>query len=290
MIGRRLVLARPLEPSMRRPNLLVPLAVLMAAVLLAGCGQSAEEVLQAASANTTAAGSSRVVLDVKVAGDSAAKTVSLTGTGAFDYAKRKGTLDLSVPLSGPDAPPAKIQSIIDGDVVYQKYPRQLSAQLAAGKPWLKIDLALLNRVGAGGATSGQPNDPTQALNFLKGVTGKVDEVGKEKVRDAQTTHYSATLDLEKAATDAGKNKDTITNLIEQTGSKTIPADVWIDEDGRLRKMRYELTMKGSSSTTQAGAAATKVTTTIELYEFGIAVQATLPPASQVTDATKLLLQ
>jgi hypothetical protein len=276
---------------MRRPNLLVPIAVLVAAIMLAGCGASAEEVLKAASEKTTAAGSSRVALDVRVAGDSAAKAAALTGSGVFDYANRKGSLDLRVPLGGAAAQPAKIESIIDKDVVYQKYPRQLSAQLAAGKPWLKIDLGVLNRVGAGAIASGQqPNDPTQALNVLKGVSGEVREVGKEKLRDAQTTHYAATLDLEKAAEGAGNNKATIENLMEQIGSKSLPADVWIDGEGRLRKLRYEMTVGGARATTQAGASATKVTTTIELFDFGTEVTAKPPPADQVTDATKLLLE
>jgi hypothetical protein len=271
---------------MRRPKLLVPLALFLAAIVLAGCGASPLEILQAAGEKTIAAGSSRMLLRLEVLSERAARPVQMTGEGAFDFASRRGTLDLSVPATA-GAPPARTAMIFDKDVVYQKVPRSLASQLSSGKPWLKIDLAALNRAGAGGVASGQSNDPTQALAFLNGITGDVREVGKEKLRDADTTHYSATVDLEKATEGAANSKQMVDNLINQIGSKNLPIDAWIDGDGRLRKERYQMTLGPGVGALATGTG--KATTTIELYDFGTAVSITPPPASQVTDATKLLI-
>ena len=270
-----------------RPNLLLASVALLAGLLLlGGCsrGASPQEVVNAAAEKTTGAKTSRLALDVDVSGR-ASQQISVNGQGAFDYANRRGTLNLTLPLGGRLA---RIESVIVGDVVYQKYPPELARQLPGSKPWLKLDLAEISRRGGnfGGLSQGQAGDPTQALQFLKGAADDVTKVGEEQVRGADTTHYRATLDLGRAAEQAGNDKAAVDRLIKQLGSRTVPADLWIDEEGRLRKMRYEVAFQGSGG--QNPPAQGKAATTIELFDFGTEVRATPPPADQVVDATNLL--
>jgi hypothetical protein len=256
----------------RLPALLLLLLTL--AVVLAGCSrESAQDVISAAPEKTLAAKTSRMALDVKVTG-SQQGDVSLSGEGAFDFAARKGTLDLKLPLG---AEGGTIRSVINGQIVYQKYPKALAGQIPGGKAWIKIDLDKIEN----GAGAGQTNDPAQSLGFLRGATSDAEKVGDEEVRGVDTTRYRATLDLKEAAKASGQEAAAVENLIKQAGTNTVPADVWIDGDGRLARMRYEVPLKDQGE----GA---KVTTTVELYDFGTVVKADPPPASQVSDASALL--
>jgi len=261
---------------------LIALLVLLVGVVLAGCGSdgpdgSPAEVLAAATKQTQDAKSSRVAIDVSTAG---AQPVKVTGEGVFDYAG-KGTLNLDLPF-GENGAPARVESIIDGDTVYQKFPPELAARLPGGKQWLKYSLKDLQE-SQGGAAAGTSNDPTQSLTFLRGISGEVTEVGKEDVRGDEATHYKATIDLQKAAAAAGPQKPAFDQLISQFAGTTFPADIWIDDEGRVLKMVYTADIKPSGST-----AAQKATTSLELFDFGAEVTINPPPASEVTDASELL--
>src|SRR3954447_7731132 len=163
-------------PTMRRVPL-IAILVLLVGVVLAGCGGdgpsgSPEQVLASATKATQDAKSSRVAIEVSTEGDT---PVKVTGEGVFDYSG-KGTLNLDLPF-GPGGEPARVESIIDGDTVYQKFPPELAARLPGGKQWLKYSLEDIE-AAQGSAAAGQSNDPTQALVFLRGISGDVTEVGK----------------------------------------------------------------------------------------------------------------
>jgi hypothetical protein len=152
------------------------------------------------------------------------------------------------------------------------------------KPWLKLEipkeLGGQNPFspGLGPVPDGSGGDPTQALWYLKSATSKVERVGSEQVRGTPTTRYAATFDAAKVAALAPEE---FQGSVEEMGlSFPKPADVWIDEQGRLRKIHYAMTMKVPK---EMGAAATAMTNelTMELYDFGVTVNVTPPPADQV---------
>jgi hypothetical protein len=268
---------------MRPRSLFLLCVAIVAGLLLAGCGADPAEVLTAAAAKTQDAKSSKMAIDINVAGQASAEQVRITGEGAFDYEGRKGNLTLQLPLSGEGGPLTRIDSVIVGDIVYQRFPAEVGANLPKGKTWVKLDL---KQLGDSNIAQGQSSDPTQALRFLRGVSGDVTKVGEENVRGDETTHYRATLDLRKAAEESGQDRASMDELIKQLGTSTIPADIWIDGEGRMRRMRYEVDIKGAAAAQQGGQA--KVAVGLELFEFGTEVKATPPPADQVADASGLL--
>ena len=73
-------------------------------------------------------------------------------------------------------------------------------------------------------------------------------------------------------------QDDIRKIIEETGDRTIPMDIWIDTDGLARRLRW----------TQHLPQGTTMTMNEELYDFGAEVDATTPPADEVLDLTALL--
>ena len=96
----------------------------------------------------------------------------------------------------------------------------------------------------------------------------MDKVGSESVGGVDTTHYSVSANLDRAAKHAsGSTKDALQGVISQSGVKTLPLDVWVDENGYIRKVSYD---------EHAGRRqAAKVT--MELHDFGKPVAITAPP-------------
>jgi hypothetical protein len=59
-------------------------------------------------------------------------------------------------------------------------------------------------------------------------------------------------------------------------------DVWVDGDGRLRRLEYEMELS------DVDGARVAVGVTMELYDFGVEVDVVAPPADETTDLFELL--
>ncbi|HVE47379.1 MAG TPA: hypothetical protein VNA57_11625 [Acidimicrobiales bacterium] len=275
---------------MRRP-LLVFLVVV--AVLGAACGseeKTPQQILAGAPAETAAARTSKVALNVSVKGG--AESVDFKGDGAFDFKSQRGRLVLDLSSLGLAGAGGTTEIVFNADVVFMKLPFDLP-QLQA-KPWVRIDLTKLDElsgIDVSQLRQIQSNDPTAALNYLRGATDNVQVLGQEDVRGARTTHYKALIDLQKAAREvAPQYKDDITQIIKQLGSDTIDSDVWLDDEGRLRKLQYQVDLSKVDLPIQEGAPPPTGTLTavFELFDFGTDIAVADPPADQVTDFQDLM--
>lgn len=247
-----------------------------ALVIAAGCSgpeQSLQEVLADAPAKTLAAGTARVAISAELA--SGGSGSAFNGEGEFDFEAGRGRLV----LRGGGASEIRLA----GDVVFVKL-----AQVQE-RPWLKIDIErLASRPGidTDSLRQLQRNDPTAVLNYLRGVTDDVREIGTETVRGDPTTHYRATLDLDRAADEVEPEvRDVIRQIISELGTSRLPTDAWIDEEGRLRRLRYTLEL--SASQPEGEPVTTRVTASFELFQFGRPVDVADPPAAEVQDVADL---
>jgi hypothetical protein len=280
----------------------------LAALVLGGCAKapmldrtpSPEESLariQATAAMVTEAKSARLSMSARTifAGeDVPANTV--TTQGVYDFAAHKGQMDTTMKMAGiPFKHTAR--TLITGSAVYMRMPEMPEMPgppdggpatpegFGPGKPWIKLEmsgeLAGANMLGLGsGFGFGEGgSDPTEALEFLP-TASKADAVGEEEVRGVRTTRYAVTFDPSKQADQLPKE---LRDQFEESGlAFPKPADVWIDDQGRLRKIQYAVTLKIPAEVT-AEVTASQMTTeiTLELYDFGVKVDVTPPPASQV---------
>jgi len=238
-----------------------------------GGGDSPAEVLSAAPAKTLAEGTVRVSITAQLAGAGTA----LDGEGEFDLKARRGRLALK--RGGA----SEIRFL--GDLIFVKL-----AQLQ-GKPWVRLDVQALSArpgVDLDSLRQLQRNDPTAVLSYLGGVTGAVEDLGEETVRGDTTTHYRATLDLDRAGAKAGaEQREDIRRIVRELGTSRLPTEAWIDEEGRLRRLRYTLDLSQLDTGGEEPAQGT-VTASFELYQFGRPVEVTEPPAGEVTDIEELL--
>jgi len=283
----------------------MPLAVLVAGALgLAACTGGAgapsaahpptgspHDVLLAAVTRTGST-SAHVELTVSVSGtpslglgsaSSSAPTFNgtLGAAGDFDFASKTGQMTVTVPpLAG--GPGATLQFRVVGQTVYLDVPGIESA--TGGKPWVELDLSSYEQaVGSnsadplGGATSG---DPTQLLQMLSRIGAQVTEVGPATVDGVPTTEYQASIDLSKAVggtATASTPGAQIGRQLAQSLLGDIPVSVWVDIQGRARKVTMNLSVLG-----------VHVDMTMGLSDFGEPVTVTPPPADQVADGNALL--
>jgi hypothetical protein len=111
-----------------------------------------------------------------------------------------------------------------------------------------------------------PNDPLWPLDALFGARDDVAEVGPETVRGVATIRCRLTVDLARA--DAALPAGVSVPAGPYRALRRMPAEVWLDADGRARRVAV--------STEPAAAAGEQTWAITELWDFGIAVDITLP--------------
>jgi hypothetical protein len=261
------------------------LGLVLAAVSLAatGCGASADPVARAAARTSDVSGL-RFSMVMKIQG--AGVSGSMTASGATDSA---GHLELTMDLSDigrGDGPGARgtLSIVEDGTSMYVSGDG-LERVLPDGKKWGRIDLSrAVRELGLDvSMVPGGQTDPRTSLDQLR-EAGNVVEVGAGTVRGVATTRYSVLLDLRKGLDrlDAPSRKAMVTVLdrIERAGGRYVPADVWIDGDGYVRRFRAIISNYLGSGVS--------LSLSMDIFDPGSPVTIVVPPESQVADLTNEL--
>jgi hypothetical protein len=264
-------------------------ALALCATVLAGCGDtlSFDPVADAAT-KTAGTTSSRVEFTATMSIDGVGG-MAFSGSGLFDGATRSGALNMRFRLPAEaqsqlgSADPT-MQMIMDGHDGLVMYMRSsLFNTVAAGK-WLKLDMQALAKkenVDLSALMNANQADPTQQLQMLMASTD-AKPVGYDRIRGVFTTHYRFNVDIAKLAKSNDSLRKTFESFQKLTDTTSFPAEAWIDKQGRVRRMKIDMTMN-----TPVGGAFT-MSMTEDLFAFGVKVDVQPPPASQVVDAAALL--
>ncbi len=267
---------------------IVPLVVIFLA--LAACGGSSSPLALVSSSpdKTAGAGTARMSLESTIRGIPDAEGFTSTAEGVVDFEAQRGALTLELP-SGTGLGGGGLRFVYDGTLLYLRSPEPTPG---VDTEWVSLDIAQLGQEVTGTdlrqfAQAGS-NDPSNALALLKGTADSVEEVGTEDVRGEKTTHYRATVDLRRATEQAGAVRDRrqFEAFLDQFPSETIAVDVWLDDEGRTRRLRMDQPLPetpGLAAPPGAG-----VIVTIELYDFGVDERIEIPPPDEVTDLTAQL--
>jgi hypothetical protein len=197
--------------------------------------------------------------------------------GSIDEQRAEGVLSMSI--AGQ-----QVKEIIKNPYVYVQLPSSATA-LTGGKPWARANVASYSQ------SMGMPNPfddngtPTQTLQMLD-ASGEVSKLGGESVDGVATTHYHAVVSFSRYAAQApGAQRAAIVaegKLISRlTGSSSLPLDVWVDAQDRVRRLNISMNV-----CTPAGT----LTETIDmrLYDFAPQPVVTVPPESEVSDVSSSL--
>ena len=239
---------------------------------------SAAQAVAEAGAKTQAAKSARIAFSGTISGGAANGTIS--GEGEFSGRQGRMTMDMSGLAGGQIA--GRMEMIFDELLFYMKFPEEIAQGMPGGKTWIKFDLSELGEqegIDFQQLMQLSGTDPSQSLDLLLAASDDFHEVGEEEIRDVPTTHYAGTIDLEKVAEQAPPEaRETYQRLLELSHRANVPVDVWIDEDGLTRRIRYEQTMPDRST----------MNLTQEYYDFGVEVDVEPPPGDEVLDITDLM--
>ena len=252
-------------------------AVLLAAapLLLAACGggsSSSKQVqltpvayVQQAAKKSAQASSEHV--DLKATATVQGSPLSLSGSGDFDSANKRGAMTVHANVQGIDM---QIDEVLDGTTIYMKSPL-FGAALPAGKTWMKIDLQKIGKSRGIDFSQLMGQDPAQSFAQLQ-ASGHVTKVGDETIDGVDTTHYRGKIDLAKLPQAA--------RIKGLANAKYGPYDVWIGkDDGYVRRVRTSYAVQQQA-----------IALTMSFSDFGKDVTVNVPPASETADATDQSIQ
>jgi hypothetical protein len=237
---------------------------------------------------TAKSGGADVALNGNV--QAAGATIKLAGNGSFNFPGHEGKF--AVTISG--LPTAALEQLhassLQFDELFKSSSVYVGSPLFAGKlpggaKWVKLDLAKAGAalgLSPSSLTSGGA-DPTEYLRELRSAGADVKVVGHEQVRGAETTHYSAVVNLAKAieAQSGSGSKaahEALQKLTATLGKTELPVDAWVDDKGLLRKVQVKLDASDSGQSVAADVIA-------EYFNFGSTPTVTAPAPSEVFDAT-----
>ena len=271
---------------MRRTLTLVAALV---AVLLTGCTDStpdedrAAERLKGAVEATREEGTSRISLavDEAVGGTTGQQrgggenVLRFSALGAIDFATSNLSLTFDLESQGiPNANGATAEIRQIGDVFYVEVP--------GSDKWIELDASgIAETLGdPSGLRSAIGASPNALLDLLQG-TEQARRIGTEEIRGVEAEHFTVNADVGVAAAAAtGESRAALERLSEQMAQTALPLEVWLDDDDRVVRMRIPVILESTSQLPEPP----RITTTLELFDFGADVTIEAPPPDQIQES------
>jgi hypothetical protein len=199
------------------------------------------------------------------------KEAVFTGTGAYDYVKRIGSVSVVLPPGA--ATKGRMTEVVVPGVVYLQ---NSGAKVPAGK-WVRLDV---RQLPDGNLVSSGTTDPATAAGALRGALD-ARLVGSGTMGGTAVNRYRGTLDLAKAAKATGGRAAAGLRAAASTFTvKKVPYEVWLDGQGRLHKV-VEVFTFASVPGSKAAKDQVVVTSTTTLSQFGAPVNAAEPAPAEV---------
>lgn len=150
------------------------------------------------------------------------------------------------------------------------------------------------RPGGCGTGRTRTAEPEAILALLAAATGDVETVGGEDVRGEPATHLRARIDLATAREQSPEDHRAMIDDLAGEGDAQVdevPVDVWVGEDGLIRRFAVEIERDVPVSTDSPGgpplpsdAAGGVRSLAYEAFDYGEPVEIETPAADDVIDA------
>ncbi|MBW1599321.1 hypothetical protein [Streptomyces sp. JJ38] len=186
--------------------------------------------------------------------------LTIRGAGGFDFRRRMGRIEVTLPDERQDP----VTAVIAPGALYMK-------NRGAGVPedkWVRVDPAELPD---GNLVSNGVTDPLVAVELLRGVSS-VRYVGTRRLDGKLVRRFRGTTDVRAAAGEASQGRrDQLSAAAKGFSTRAVPFEAHLDEEGRLRRVRHTFVFGNDEA----------VVSTTELYAFGTSVEVELPPRADV---------
>jgi hypothetical protein len=243
-----------------------------------GSGVAAEDVKS--GAGDPVAALARAADTLRDAGSSKAGTamemaaggtrVTIRGKGVYDYRRRLGRLTVVLPEDPAGTPEHRpITELLAPGALFMK---NRGAGVPADK-WVRVETASLSD---GNLVTGGATDPYAAAEVLRG-TLQATYVGRTEVGGTAVRHYRGTADLARAARYAPADvREALAAAAKGFATAQVPFDAYLDDQGRLRKLRQSFAFVNGRQRTPVAVASTTL-----LYDFGAPVDVSLPRSRDI---------
>ncbi|MGW1785801.1 hypothetical protein ACWCQQ_43000 [Streptomyces sp. NPDC002143] len=196
--------------------------------------------------------------------------VTIRGQGVYDFRKQLGELRVLLPQDPSGASEHRpITELLAPGALFMK---NRGAGVPADK-WVRVETAALSD---GNLVTGGATDPFAAAEVLRG-TRTATYVGRTEVAGTAVRHYRGTADLTVAAEDASEGgRDSLRAAAKGFATARVPFDVYLDDEGRIRKVRHRFSFVNGQQKEAVAVASTTL-----LYDFGAAVDVRLPATKDI---------
>jgi len=208
------------------------------------------------------------------------RSVSATGSGAYNAqtGRSRAVLRLATSRLGT----VEMRSVADRRTSFMQ-SSIFAGELPPGRRWLAVQPLLGRRGETALAASG---GAIEQLSVLRSVSEGVDSLGDEEVDGVRTRRYRSTISLGAVADTEEEQGDAVLareyRRLDEMIDAPIDAEVWIDGRGILRRTRTVTQLPAAP-----GQPAITIDLRIDLHDFGVKPQISLPPRHEVFDATPI---
>jgi len=265
--------------------------VLVGALALIGCGgQSGNSALAAvtlAATKTNEAGTARFATEMEMT----IQGQTITGTGSGELDLERQLMHMEMTMQSPTGGGGIDSEMYGSGLTIYMRSAAMGAAAPGIKEWIEIDLAAAGEelgFDFGALQQLGQNDPTASLDYLRGAKS-VEELGQEDVRGTSTTHYRAVVDWDSVVEESPEDvrdamRANVEVLKEWMGADEMTFDVWLDDEGRMRRQTMEFAYQ------QGPAAGSTMDMTVEMFDFGADIVIQLPDPSEVTSFKEVMEQ
>ncbi|MGW1068835.1 hypothetical protein ACWD4F_30485 [Streptomyces aureus] len=239
-----------------------------AAAEAVGKGPGTVETLRRAVSELERAGSAKASTSMEMA--TGGTRVTIRGQGVYDFRKQTGRLKVVLPQDPAGAAEHRpITELLAPGALFMK---NRGAGVPADK-WVRVATAGLTD---GNLVTGGATDPYAAAELLRGARS-VTYVGRTEVAGIPVRHYRGTADLGAAARGASAGqRPALAAAAKGFATAEVPFDAYLDDQGRLRKVRHRFSfVNGQRKGT------VDVASTLLLYDFGSPAVVRLPKSSDI---------
>ncbi|USQ89134.1 hypothetical protein NFX46_38550 [Streptomyces phaeoluteigriseus] len=226
------------------------------------------ETLRRAADALVAAGSSKARTSMEMA--TGGTRVTIRGEGVYDYRRQLGRLKVVLPQDPAGTTEHRpIMELLAPGALFMK---NRGAGVPADK-WVRVDTATLSD---GNLVTGGATDPYAAAEVLRG-TRSATYVGRSELAGTEVRHYRGTADLAVAAKGASVGgRDALGAAAKGFATAQVPFDVYLDDEGRIRKVRHRFSFVNGRQKEAVAVASTTL-----LYDFGLPVDVRLPASADI---------
>ncbi|WP_217143398.1 hypothetical protein [Streptomyces sp. AC627_RSS907] len=225
-------------------------------------------VLHRAADRLVAAGSAKAHTAMEMA--SGGTRVTIRGEGVYDFEGRSGRLKVRLPQDPSGTSGHRpITELLTPGALFMK-------NRGAGVPddkWVRVETASLSD---GNLVTGGATDPLAAAEVLRG-TRTATYLGRTEVAGTAVRHYRGAADLARAAREASEgNRQALAAAAVGFATAEVPFDVYLDDEGRIRKIRHRFSFANERHEGTVAVASTTL-----LYDFGATVRVRLPEDADI---------